>query len=964
MNVQAKTGLVHLNEAQRNAVTHTSGPLLVIAGAGTGKTAVITERIAWLVKERGIRPDNILALTFTERAASEMEERVDRMLPLGYSRAWIETFHGFCERTLREYALEIGLDPSFTVITPSEQWMLLRRHLFDLPLDYFRPLSNPTKFLQALVASISAAKDQGIPPERFEQYAVECRRGSKTEADKERAAALAEDAVRWNEFSALYRAVSDIALREGVMDFADLITYTIRLLRTRPSVYKKVQDGIDEVLVDEFQDTNGAQNELIQLIAPPHKGNVTVVGDDDQSIYAWRGSNIANILQFQDIYSDARKIVLTENYRSHQQILDSAYTLIQHNNPYRLEKTAGVNKRLISHNEDWKKNTVAVRHFCCLTVQEENAFICSTIRRMVDQEMCTYRDVAVLTRTNAQADEMIPFFVQWDIPYHVAEARGLLARPEIRDVTAWLRLAVDPHNAVAAFRVLSLPVLDIASEKRQHLFSKAVQENKGIVEIFRNVCGKEKNTVSSLLDLLDEHMSVAPRILPSKAIYQFLDRTGYLKWCEKQKERHPEFFPNLGKFLTFASEYEQHESEPSMQRFVEYLDIVLASGDSPSQAELDTDVDAVRFMTVHGAKGLEFPIVFLPGATSDKYPIRQRSSLIEIPTFRTEENPLDIREVHEQEERRLFYVGMTRAAQRLYVTSAERSKTGKTRRRPSPFLGEAGITTERIDQINSNQQILPFAPPSASAQTVQPILLSKKFSVSQIEVYQKCPLQYQFRYIYCVPTPPAAPMMFGITIHNVLHAIAERVLQGDRVGISTVEYLYNKHWQSSGYQGKAHEQHQKESGLAELRLYLSDRPFLLTTPPIFAEQSFRFKVKDSLVTGRIDRVDRLEDGTVAVTDFKTGSVKTKKDADKNLQLSVYALALKEVFHIVADRLTLSFLKDNIDIHTTRSEHNLKATKKILDETFTEIRSGNFAPNSNPYTCGFCAFRTICDNSAV
>lgn len=964
---KTKVDLSDLNNEQRAAVTHEKGPLLLIAGAGTGKTTVIANKILWLIQEKGVRPDNILALTFTEKTATEMEARVDRLLPMGLTQVRIATFHGFCERLLRDYAIEIGLDPSFKILTVPEQWLLLKRHLFELPLNYFRPLGNPTKFLQAIVRAIGSAKDQDLLPERFISYAGLLAEQAEKENDDKKKAELSEEALRWREFGEVYRAYQQIILSESAMDFGDIILNAVRLLKERPSIAAQIREKMSEVLVDEFQDTNGAQNNLLRLLVPEKDGQITVVGDDDQSIYAWRGSNIANILTFQEWYPGAKKIVLTKNYRSPQSLLDAAYEMIQYNNPIRLEKTANVDKRLTSA---VKKNPeIAVSHHHFATLDEECSFIADQIIYGVEKMGRSYSDFAILLRTNSQADIIVPALVQKDVIYHVSEARGLLLRPEVRDVIAFLRVVADPTDSISVFRLISHEIFNLAPYEKQRLFNACRHENVAVFDKLRSVSTELEYTeetkagAAKFVALVDFHLGNIVATQPSRAVIDFLQKSGYLAWAIKNTEKYPEILPNIGEFVKFIREYERSDPEASLIGFLDYLELIIASGESPAQASLGQDYDAVRIQTVHSAKGLEFPVVFILGATADKYPVRDRSNTLEIPEYFSDVKGIDERDTHLLEERRLFYVAMTRAKERLFITSAELSGTGKSRKKISRFIKEAGIETLSGGGTTFLQQLkLPIVLGTKTTKRTIPLILPKSISASQAETYETCPLKYKFQYIYRIPVPQNHTLTFGITIHAVLREVARRVSSEIKTEITDAVELYEKFWNSEGFEGKTHEKNQKEKGERILREYLRINAYLLNQKPLFAEEAFRLRVKDVTINGRIDRVDRI-DGLVTVTDFKTGAPKDQKYANNDLQLSVYAIAMEEVFGLKAERLVLSYLEGPIDRRTTRDEKILSETKKRLVETMNSILAQKFSAKPNPMICHFCAFKNICDFSA-
>jgi DNA helicase-2/ATP-dependent DNA helicase PcrA len=827
-------------------------------------------------------------------------------------------------------------------------------------------LGNPTKFLQAIVRAIGAAKDQDLLPERFIAYAAVLKESGENENDDTKKAALLEESARWHEFGEVYRAYQQIILQRSAMDFGDIILNAVQLLKERPSVAARLRENLSEVLVDEFQDTNGAQNTLLRLLVPDPKGQITVVGDDDQSIYAWRGSNISNILTFQEWYPGAKKIVLTKNYRSPQSLLDAAYKLIQFNNPMRLEKTAGVDKHLES--KVGQRDSVSVSHHHFPTLDDECAFIADQIIYGVEKMNRQLSDFTILLRTNSQSDIILPALTQRDILYHVSDARGLLLRPEVRDVIAYLRVVFDPLDNRSIFRLISHPIYNLAPYERQRLFNDSRHANVALTEKIREATTQPelsevtKQGLKKFMELLDGHVGNAPSAQPSRVVIEFIQKSGYLEWAIKNTDSRPEILPNISEFVQFIREYERSDPEASLLNFLDYLELVVASGESPAQASLGNDYDAVRIQTVHSAKGLEFPVVFILGATADKYPIRDRSNTLEIPDYFSSQQGVDERDAHLLEERRLFYVAMTRAKERLYITSAELSSTGKSRKKPSRFIKEADVETITGEGTNFAQQLkLPIILETKPTKKTIPLTLPKSISASQAETYETCPLKYKFQYIYRVPVPSNHTLTFGITVHTVLRDLARRVTAGLKTGIDDALSLYEKNWSSEGFEEKKHETDRKEKGRDILRSYLEKNSHILNTAPLYAEEAFRLRIGDVIINGRVDRVDRL-DGLVTVTDFKTGSHKDQKNADTDLQLSVYAIALKEVFGIKAERLVLSYLEGSIDRRTTRSDATLNATKERLVKTMASILAQNFTAKPNPMICHFCAFKNICDFS--
>ena len=338
-----------LNKEQKQAVEFGDGPLLIIAGAGTGKTTVITERIKHLISSGRAKPQEICALTFTEKASREMEERVDLALPYGVTQMWISTFHSFCDRILRSEGLAIGLDPNFKLMTEAVTIQFFRTHLFEFSLSYFRPLGNPNKFISGMIQHFSRLKDEDVDPIQYMNWVksksqIPNPRQIKNSKEKNTNEEM-EELEKYRELAEAYRTYEELKVKHGVMDYGDLILYTLKLFRTRKNILKNYQEQFKYFLIDEFQDTNFAQNELAMLLAG-EKQNITVVGDDDQAIYRWRGAAISNIIQFRKHFKKAKIVVLTKNYRSTKEILDRSYDLIQNNNPDRLEVVEKIDKKL------------------------------------------------------------------------------------------------------------------------------------------------------------------------------------------------------------------------------------------------------------------------------------------------------------------------------------------------------------------------------------------------------------------------------------------------------------------------------------------------------------------------------------------------------------------------------------------------------------------------------------------
>src|SRR3989344_5862875 len=460
-----------LNKQQLEAVKYGSGPLLIIAGAGTGKTTVITERIKHLILKKNVAPSEILALTFTEKASREMEERVDMALPYGFTQMWISTFHSFCDRILRAEALSIGLNPSFTLLSEAQSILFLRKNFFLFDLDYFRPLGNPDKFLSGMLSHFSRLKDEDITWEQYLSYA----RGLKIKNKEEIKKTL--------ELARAYKIYEELKIKEGVMDFADLITNTLKLLRTRKTILKNYQDQFRYILVDEFQDTNFAQNELAILLSGERK-NITVVGDDDQAIYRWRGAAIANIIQFRKYFPKAKVITLTKNYRSTEEILNSSYKLIQNNNPDRLEVKEKINKKLTSER---KVRGDKVEFIFENRVEEETDSVAKKIKELVAKKNLLYKDIAILVRANSHSQPFTRALERANIPYQFLGPGQLFHQDEIKNLIAYLKVLYNFEDSVSLYRVLNMPIFELEGRDIAAILNFARRKNLTLFEALENI---------------------------------------------------------------------------------------------------------------------------------------------------------------------------------------------------------------------------------------------------------------------------------------------------------------------------------------------------------------------------------------------------------------------------------------------------------------------------------------------
>ncbi|MEE9614985.1 MAG: ATP-dependent helicase, partial [Thermodesulfobacteriota bacterium] len=566
-----------LNSEQLSAVEHTDGPLLVIAGAGTGKTKVITRRIARLI-ERGIDPGSILALTFTEKAAGEMEERVDRLVPYGYTNVWISTFHSFGDRVLGDNALALGLVPDFKVLSEAERVIFLKEHLFDLPLDYYRPSGDPTRYLSSLVKFISRLKDEDVTPEDFLSYCDTLEEGE---------GGVTEDLMKERrELAGAYAKYEELMARSGYIDFGDQIVLPLKLFREKPAVLKRYRERYHYILTDEFQDTNYAQSELLKLLSGERR-NITVVADDDQSIYKFRGAAISNVLKFQESCPEAKVVTLTRNYRSVQPVLDASYRLIRHNDPDRLEVKSGIDKKLVSErSRGGAGGEVAHLHFDTLTSEAE--FVAKTIEERAGEGKRDYKEFAILVRANADAEPFLRALDQRGVPHRFSGSSGLYSREEIRVLISLLKVITDHSDSMNLFHLASSPVYGLKAADVMPCNHLSRRRHRPLFHVMRDVArGKDVpaeistegvETITKVVLDIERLSEMALKESTGRVLYTFLTDTGYIvSLSAEDSEEAVDSVRNIARFFEIVSHMEQSLSikGKKVQTMVEYLTLLM-----------------------------------------------------------------------------------------------------------------------------------------------------------------------------------------------------------------------------------------------------------------------------------------------------------------------------------------------------------------------------------------------------
>jgi DNA helicase-2/ATP-dependent DNA helicase PcrA len=962
-----------LNAEQRDAVTHDAGPLLIVAGAGTGKTTVITRRIAWLISERKARPEEILALTFTDKAAVEMEERVDTLVPYGYAAVEISTFHAFGDRLLREHSLEVGLTPDFDVYNRAEQVIFFRDRLFEFPLERYRPLGDPTRHIHAIIGLISRCKDEDISPDEYRACAERLMADAARTPDDEDAA---DRAAQQLELALTYAKYQELMARAGAVDFGDQIAYALKLLRSRPHVLNFYQRRFKYILVDEFQDTNHSQFELVKLFASRHS-NICVVADDDQAIYRFRGAAISNVLGFLDVYPDARQVVLTENYRSPQEILDAAYRLIVFNNPDRLEVRSGISKRLRAVGGAG----ASPRHLHFETGTQEADAVAQLVRERVDADEWTPTDVAILVRSNNDADQFLRSLNLRGLPWTFSGNQGLYGRPEVRLLIAFLRSVAHPDDSVsvhylASSDIYNVPIVDLTrcatyADRRHRWLFDVFRAATVVGDVSMEMSEAGQRAIQHLVADLTRYMELAREMPTGELLYQFMADSGWLARMSKAATARDEAeVQNISKFFRRVQDASKTLRYDNVREFVNHLDALIEAGEDPAIAEADVETPAVRVLTVHKAKGLEFPVVFMVGLAQGKFPWPRRRDALELPAELVKAT-LPSGDFQKQEERRLFYVGMTRARRDLYLTSA-RDYGGTRARKVSQFVLEAlDLPKEatRPSAPRAVEEIARHAPAAASDTDVMPVVPETEellISHKQVDDYQTCPLKYRYVHLLRVPILRHHTVVYGNTIHKVVEHYLKRRAAGNFTSLDDLLAVYDREWEDHGFLTWEHKEARRAAGRRALSRFWNEEE-AHGVKPTSIEKEFGFSLGNDRVRGRFDRVDEDLLGAVII-DYKTSEVTRQKDADRraadSLQLKVYALAWREMTGALPQRVELRFIESAVIGRHVPGEEDIAEAVDNVKTAAAGIRARRFDATPSYSACRYCAYNQICPNTAT
>jgi DNA helicase-2/ATP-dependent DNA helicase PcrA len=954
------------DDCQREAIEHMHGPLLIIAGAGTGKTTVLTRRITQVVREGHARPDEILALTYTDNAAAEMRDRMRSELGSQAKDLHLATFHAYCNELLARNGKQFG------VLDDYDLWIFLRKRLRELNLKHFIIPANVGKFLRDLLDFMRRCQDELVGPERYAHYVDQVERGElpipRVGKSKEAVALTDEEVLgRCREISRVFIQIEGLLGEKNLGTFGHMITRAHDLLRDDAALVVREREHARFILVDEFQDANLAQVKLLQNLAGDEQ-NVFAVGDPDQAIYRFRGASSAAFSLFQHSFPGAGVVALARNRRSTTPILKVAHALISKNPDFVSRGADSAHFRRApltsARAEDAAragKTLPSVPVEAVVLGSKDRDLECSDVATMLRQRRresrCAWKDLAVLYRQHLHRDELVAELTQQNIPFSI-ENMDVTDTPEARDLFACLGAIVSVVDDASLFRVSALPQFTIDPEQLRAGIRALPREQKtgGVAAVLETISGGTA-VLHALQQVRDEIIrtnaksGAAVEIVVRKFGF---DRTSLV----------------LIAILDFIRKW---EGKPitgggKISELLEYLDYFREAGGAIPMSS--PEVDAVRLMTAHTAKGLEFDHVAILRANSPSFPAAYKESLVEFPReLRDCEStvPEDDKILFEQEERRLFYVAMTRARDSLTIYA--KAGTGKTDPTPAGYL--RGLLKDPALHRDLRQRsprgfqtdIFAHASPSpvgvAAWVGLAPASdLSARLSASAVQTYETCPLQFKLDREWRIPGDAPAAMQYGGTMHRVLRAYYVSVQQGRAMTEASLLDLFRADLAEAKIQDAYQHDLYLQQGIEQLKEFLrlsgrGEMPEVLHT-----EEFFEVKVGATTVAGRIDRIDKLPDGRVVITDYKTGKPLSQEDADESLQLSIYALAAHQKWGYRADHLAFYNLSENTSVFTHRSETQLQAAKAKVEDVARNIAEGKFDAKPG-FSCRFCAYRVLC-----
>jgi DNA helicase-2/ATP-dependent DNA helicase PcrA len=985
-----------LNFQQDAAVKEVDCPLLIIAGAGSGKTFTVASKIAYLIKE-GVQSESILALTFNQKAAEELKERVTGLVGVSEDLN-ISTFHSFCNQVIQDNILSTKLNANFRIITDTAQLVYLTKNINSFGIEYLEFNDEPYTLAREIKKFISRCKDELVTPEDLQLHVEKSEKTFLTEEAQEKLSCL-KDVLK------IYRAYEDYKLGNNLLDFGDLLYNVYNLLKNKPLILNSYQEKFKYVIVDEFQDTNYIQLQIVNLLASKH-GHITVVGDDDQSIYQFRGAHLTNISEFKKIFPKYAEKALEHNYRSTKKIVAVANTLIE-KSP---ERTI---KKLFTDNPEGNKVVVVET----LTDTDQVNYILEVTKELLKQYQP--QDIAILCRRRVTAEPIVNAFRKQAIPFNFIGETGFFQEPIIKDVIAFLKVLSNPLTSnVELVRILNRRNYGITQVDICKFNSYAKQRKISLYETFEHLdkIDVDKYRFLAVKQTLSEMLNDKKRQGALDLVHDILFEHEFYKYeLALKSSRNIQL---LNQFYVFVEEYNSIYPDKELEDFTDYLSYA-------SNFEVDektVNAQAVVISTIHSVKGMQYPVVIIPDVNEQKLPTKHYKDKFEIPTelLKGIQSAHNDKELHIQEERRLFYVAITRAKEKIVITYAKNHGENKTETKPSRFLQEINyqqnenilfqqvtpkeitveltasenqIETELLHQIIANittrqynkaiENVLLIAksinknlnihteiinkikePTYTSLEQVieKPLTvpLDHVFSVSQFDGYKKCPRLYQYRYIMKIPEKPKRHLRFGSTIHSIVEQLTKMQKEKQFINETIAGELLDKFWSTKSYKTDIQAKKDYEDAKNILRAFLDDQK-ASKTEILDIERSFETAIGNVRVEGRIDRIDKDETG-FTVIDYKTSKKTSSLSKLKgDMQLLVYALAFKTMYDSSGKQLKVGdwFLRHNKKVFFIPEKQAIDDMQIEIQELAKKISSAEFEPKKS-WECKRCDYKCLCD----
>jgi DNA helicase-2/ATP-dependent DNA helicase PcrA len=958
-----------LNNKQREAADHNFGAMLVRAGAGTGKTTVLTQRIYRLVSEGLVPANQILAITFTNAAAEEMQDRLAKLLGKRAEGLRACTFHSYCHSVLHRH------DKTFGLLSKEDLWVYLRKNIEQLGLKYFAKASEPGTFLSTLLDFFDRCNDELVNAADYSAYVDQLAAEPNARlprvgyTDKRELPSREETIARCREIARVFYKVENMLAEQNVGSFGSLIVRTARLFRSNADALAKEQRRARLILVDEFQDTNHSQLQIVRLLAGS-EGNVFVVGDPDQAIYRFRGASAGAFEDFRRAFPNAKSVTLAENQRSVQNVLNCAYEAIRHN-PDMSDLESDFQRQLLRSGRMQRDPSLAdptVR----LMHHDGHAHEAQAVARLVAETAHStgdpWKNFAVIYRAHSAAPLLVEEFGARGIPVSVT-GTDLLETEHGRDLLAALSCMLTLDDSVSVFRVAMMPRfgLDPAAVQRALKTGNKDKRITHVVAALETFAAGER-FIAHLREIYalvasdkTDALNAAQRAVEAFGMKTTVEAHYLLKFVEEWMQK-----PCIGGQVTRGK----------LADFLDYLKWWRASGASLKAEERDVlgarrkpmeEPNAVKLMTVHAAKGLEFKHTFIVRTVSQSFPLRFKETLFDFPQElrKSKAETASEKELHEQEERRLFYVAVTRSKDHLTILGKHKGKDPV----PSVYmreLGKAAFLAQSMEVVSAPPFVIPEVRAAASTAwhelpaTLDPKKL--KLSASAIEAYDACPKQFYFQYEWSLPNEASAYSQYGSAMHLALRSLYDSVSKNRVIDEPTFLSCFEAEFRK--YENSVEEKYQFDLLLAQGRNHLSKfyREEIVgrSLPQVRAlEEYFEFDVDGVTVHGKIDRADDVGDG-VTILDYKTGSAKTEKKAQDSVQLSVYALAAIERWKRPVVQVGFYNLETSEAVYSERTKVKLEEIRAKILAVAEGIRNGEFPPKPNDFgACRFCGYRTLC-----